>query len=110
MCTDIEKHTLKKLEIALEEAVVNIISYSHATEIELNIQRSTLNAQRSTLNITLTDNGVPFDPTSSECDTAKVIEERQVGGLGISLLRQIMDEQHYQRTDERNQLTIIKYL
>ena len=119
VCTGIEKHTLKKLEIALEEAVVNIISYSHATEIELNIQRSTLNAPRdatlskrehSTLNVTLTDNGVPFDPTSSECDTAKVIEERQLGGLGISLLRQITDEQHYQRTDERNQLTIIKYL
>jgi serine/threonine-protein kinase RsbW len=128
VCTDIEKHTLKKLEIALEEAVVNIISYSHATEIELKIQRSTLNAPRNatlskierssrshtlterTLNITLTDNGVPFDPTSSECDTAKIIEERQMGGLGISLLRQITDEQHYQRTDERNQLTIIKYL
>ena len=128
VCTGIEKHTLKKLEIALEEAVVNIISYSHATEIELKIQRSTLNAPRNatlskierssrshtlterTLNITLTDNGVPFDPTSSECDTAKIIEERQMGGLGISLLRQITDEQHYQRTDERNQLTIIKYL
>ena len=121
MCTGIEKHTLKKLEIALEEAVVNIISYSHATEIELKIQRSSqCNAtlpkgehhtlKERTLNVTLTDNGVPFDPTSSECDTAKVIEERQIGGLGISLLRQITDEQHYQRTDERNQLTIIKYL
>ena len=112
VCTGIEKHTLKKLEIALEEAVVNIISYSHATEIELKIQRSsrshTLTERK--LNVTLTDNGVPFDPTSSECDTAKVIEERQMGGLGISLLRQITDEQHYQRTDERNQLTIIKYL
>lgn len=119
VCTGIEKHTLKKLEIALEEAVVNIISYSHATEIELKIHRSTFNVPRdatlskrehSALNITLTDNGVPFDPTSSECDTAKVLEERQIGGLGISLLRQITDEQHYQRTDERNQLTIIKYL
>lgn len=128
VCTGIEKHTLKKLEIALEEAAVNIISYSHATEIELKIQRSTPDAPRNailsnterpsrshtlterTLNITLTDNGIPFDPTSSECDTAKVIEERQMGGLGISLLRQITDEQHYQRTDERNQLTIIKYL
>ncbi len=110
MCVGIEKHTLKKLEIALEEAVVNVISYSHATEMELKIQRSSLNVQRPALNVTLTDNGVPFDPTSSECDTAKVIEERQIGGLGISLLRQITDEQHYQRTDEKNQLTIIKYL
>jgi sigma-B regulation protein RsbU (phosphoserine phosphatase) len=110
VCVGIEKHTLKKLEIALEEAVVNVISYSHATEMELKIQRSSLNVQRPALNVTLTDNGVPFDPTSSECDTAKVIEERQIGGLGISLLRQITDEQHYQRTDEKNQLTIIKYL
>jgi serine/threonine-protein kinase RsbW len=128
VCTGIEKHTLRKLEIALEEAVVNIIGYSHATEIDLKIQRSAPSVPRNatlskrerssrshtlterTLNVTLTDNGVPFDPTSSECDTAKVIEERQIGGLGISLLRQITDEQHYQRTDERNQLTIIKYL
>lgn len=110
VCVGIEKHTLKKLEIALEEAVVNVISYSHATEMELKIQRSSLDVQRPALNVTLTDNGVPFDPTSSECDTAKVIEERQIGGLGISLLRQITDEQHYQRTDEKNQLTIIKYL
>ena len=110
VCVGIEKHTLKKLEIALEEAVVNVISYSHATEMELKIQRSSLNVQRPALNVTLTDNGVPFDPTSSECDTAKVIEERQIGGLGISLLRQITDELHYQRTDEKNQLTIIKYL
>ena len=110
VCVGIEKHTLKKLEIALEEAVVNVISYSHATEMELKIQRSSLDVQRPALNVTLTDNGVPFDPTSSECDTAKVIEERQIGGLGISLLRQITDELHYQRTDEKNQLTIIKYL
>ena len=110
VCVGIEKHTLKKLEIALEEAVVNVISYSHATEMELKIQRSSLNVQRPALNVTLTDNGVPFDPTSSECDTAKVIEERQIGGLGISLLRQITDELHYQRTDEKNHLTIIKYL
>lgn len=107
VCIGIEKRTLKKLEIALEEAVVNIISYSHATEIKLDIQRATFN-QHSTLNVTLTDDGMPFDPTSSESDTSKVIEERQIGGLGISLLRQIADELHYQHTNERNQLIITK--
>ena len=107
VCIGIERRTLKKLEIALEEAVVNIISYSHATEIKLDIQRATFN-QHSTLNVTLTDDGMPFDPTSSESDTSKVIEERQIGGLGISLLRQIADELHYQHTNERNQLIITK--
>lgn len=107
VCIGIEKRTLKKLEIALEEAVVNIISYSHATEIKLDIQRATFN-QHSTLNVTLTDDGIPFDPTSSKSDISKVIEERQIGGLGISLLRQIADELHYQHTNERNQLIITK--
>ena len=122
VCIGIEKRTLKKLEIALEEAVVNIMSYSQATEIVLQLHYSIeglaeerllstgrKNGQQSVVNITLTDNGVPFDPTRSECDPAKTIEERQIGGLGISLLRQMTDELHYQRMNERNQLTIIKY-
>ena len=96
--------------MALEEAVINIINYSHATEIALRLQSSIVNDQRSMINITLTDDGISFDPTSSETDTSKAIEERQIGGMGINLLRQITDELHYQRTDERNQLTIIKYI
>ena len=110
VCIGIEKHLLKKLEVALEEAVINIINYSHATEIALRLQSSIVNDQRSMINITLTDDGISFDPTSSETDTSKAIEERQIGGMGINLLRQITDELHYQRTDERNQLTIIKYI
>ena len=61
-------------------------------------------------NVKLTDDGVPFDPTSVETDSAKAIGELQIGGMGIGLLRRIVDELHYQRTNERNQLTIIKYL
>jgi len=105
VCIGIEKSALKKLEVALEEAVVNIVSYSQATEIELTIQQ---NAR--TLIVRLTDDGVPFDPTSLETDSAKAISELQIGGMGISLLRRIVDELHYQRANERNQLTLIKYL
>ena len=106
MCIGIETCTLKKLEMAFEEAVVNIVNHSHATEIELNVHSS----KNKELCITLTDDGVPFDPTSSESDTSKAIDELQIGGLGLRLLKQMMDELHYQRTNERNQLTMIKYL
>ena len=92
--------------MAFEEAVVNIVNHSHATEIELNVHSS----KNKELCITLTDDGVPFDPTSSESDTSKAIDELQIGGLGLRLLKQMMDELHYQRTNERNQLTMIKYL
>jgi len=110
VCVGIEIHALKKLEIALEEAVVNIINYSKATEIGLRIHHSTPNSQSSILEMILTDNGVPFDPTNSQSDPLKAIEERQIGGMGIHLLKQMVDELHYQRTNENNQLTILKYL
>ena len=102
----IETHTLKKLEVALEEAVVNIINYSHATQIELVISHT----GTQSISIQLIDDGIPFDPTNVECDISKAIDERQVGGLGISLMHQISDELHYQRINGNNQLELIKYL
>ena len=107
-CIGIEKRMLKKLEVAFEEVVVNVLNYSHATEIELGLTNGGLQDTIGKLQITLTDDGVPFDPTISDSDTSKAINERQIGGLGISLLRQIADELHYQRTNEKNVLIIIK--
>ena len=105
LCVGLEPRTLKKLEVALEEAVVNIMNYSQATEIGLTISQD---SSAQAISIQLTDNGVPFDPTAMESDTSKAINERQLGGLGISLMRQIADELLYQHTDEGNQLILIK--
>jgi anti-sigma regulatory factor (Ser/Thr protein kinase) len=93
---------LKKMIVAFEEAVVNIIQYSKASYILLTITHPPLT-------ITLTDNGVAFDPTAqAETDTPLAISERQIGGLGIVLLRQIADKIDYRRTDGQNELTITK--
>lgn len=81
--------------------MVNIVNYSQATEIELKVQRDA-----KSVGVTLADDGLPFDPTSSVTDSAKAIGELQIGGMGISLLRQIVDELHYQRINERNQLPL----
>ena len=106
MCVGMEDRTLKKMILALEEAVVNIVNYSEAKFIGMTI--SCGDTQR--LSITLSDDGIAFDPTAqAEVDTAAVIAQRQIGGLGIALLRQIADEVRYRRTDDgQNELSIIK--
>ena len=102
MCVGIDARTLKKMMVAFEEAVVDIINYSQADYISL-----TMNHGPWT--ITLTDNGVAFDPTTCpEVDTDQVVDERQIGGRGIALLRQIADDIQYRRKDGQNELMIIK--
>ena len=60
---------------------------------------------------TISDSGIPFDPTAApEADTTLSAEERQIGGLGIHLVRQLMDEVRYERIDDKNILTLVKTL
>ena len=61
------------------------------------------------LDFTLTDSGVPFDPTvASMPDLTLDASERPVGGLGIYLVRSIMDSVSYERVDGKNVLSMIK--
>ena len=106
LCAGMEKRTIKKMEVALEEAVVNIVNYSQATEIELKIKNEELK-----IILILSDNGVAFDPTAqTPKEPAQGVADRQIGGLGISLIRQIADGMRYRRVEDKNELTIIKHL
>ena len=63
------------------------------------------------LTVTLTDDGQPFNPLAAPApDTGRPAEERPVGGLGIHLVRQLMDEVHYQRRGGRNVVVLVKRL
>jgi sigma-B regulation protein RsbU (phosphoserine phosphatase) len=63
------------------------------------------------LKIIISDSGVAFDPTQkAEADITLTAEERPIGGLGIFLVRQIMDNVSYRRQDGRNILTLTKKL
>ena len=108
VCADMDTLSLKKMEMALEEAVVNIVNYSRAEYIDLTItNRQTADERRFA--VQLSDNGVAFDPTARpDTDTAQLANDRQIGGLGIALLKQIADEVHYSRIDDRNELILIK--
>jgi len=112
LCVGVDARTLKKMIVALEEAVMNVINYSQADYISLTIlgrAKRQSQADHGSLTITLTDNGIAFDPTARpEVDTDQVVAERQIGGLGIALLRQIADKIEYHRTEGQNELIIIK--
>ena len=109
LCAGMDPRALKKTEVAIEEAVVNIVKYSQAEWMEMILTLKPSNPQTFKLNITLQDDGIPFDPTKqADVDTEQVTAERQVGGLGIALLRQIADEVSYSRENEINTLTILK--
>ena len=63
------------------------------------------------LKFIITDAGVSFDPTeASTTDTTLSVEERPIGGLGILLVRELMDSINYERTDGQNVLTLTKII
>lgn len=98
------------LNLVLEEAVVNIINYAYPKEDHQSIYLSATLHEGSII-LVLTDTGVEFDPTMApEADITLSAEERPIGGLGIFLIRQIMNEVRYDRIDGKNVLTMEKKL
>ncbi len=98
---------LMQIELALEEAVVNIIKYAYpdvAGEIEMSFS-----SDSGCMEIVVKDSGVPFDATSKEDpDLDAPLEERGIGGLGIFFVKKFMDEVLYERQDGMNVLRLRK--
>ena len=99
-----------KVQLAIEEAVVNVMKYAYpsGTHGDVTIEAQ-LNGVR--MKFTIIDSGAPFDPTAHpEADTTLSTNQRAIGGLGIHLVRQIMDAVNYERIDKLNVLTLKKNL
>ena len=98
------------LNLAVEEAVVNVMNYAYpeGTVGYVDIQAE---ADAAQVTVTISDSGKPFDPTQKEeVDTTLPAEERKIGGLGIHLVRTIMDTISYEYADHHNILTLSKKL
>jgi sigma-B regulation protein RsbU (phosphoserine phosphatase) len=107
---NIEKSLARQLRLAVEEAVVNVIDYAYPAGQEGDIEIRIM-SDGKTLRTIIIDSGVAFDPTAKEkADTSLSAEDRQIGGLGILLVRELMDSINYERTDGQNILTLIKKL
>ncbi len=96
-----------QINLAIEEAAVNVINYAYPDN-EVNNFRIEFEMGPDRISIwRLIDSGKQFDPTAqAEVDTSLSVEERPIGGLGIHLVKQIMDEVSYERLDGKNILTM----
>ena len=105
---DFEDEEARYIRLAVEEAVVNVICYAYPEEQEGDISIvAQANSQR--LKFIITDSGIPFDPTeASQVDITLPAEERRIGGLGIHLVRKLMDSINYERENGKNILTLVK--
>ena len=98
------------VNLVLEEAIVNVINYAYPKEKHESIYLSA-QLHESSIVFVLTDTGMQFDPTKApEADITLSLEDRPIGGLGIFLIRQIMNAVSYERIDGKNVLTLSKKL
>ncbi|HIY88559.1 MAG TPA: ATP-binding protein [Candidatus Bacteroides pullicola] len=96
------------IHLVCEELVVNVVSYAYADEAEgyLKIQ---IEKADGMIAIRFIDGGVAFNPLERDMpDVSLSMEERQIGGLGIFLTVQMMDEVQYERINNENVVTIKK--
>jgi serine/threonine-protein kinase RsbW len=97
-----------EVQLAVDEACANIIEHAYGGEGNGDIE-CTCRIDPDKLTMVLRDSGRPFDPASvPEPDLSCGIEERQARGLGLYLLRKLMDEVRFEFTESGNVLTLVK--
>ncbi len=97
---------LPQLDLALEEAATNVIMYAYP-EGEKGKAELKMELKDGQILSILSDSGTPFDPLQRPDVNLDVsLEERKIGGLGIHLIKKIMNEVHYEYTDGKNVLTM----
>jgi serine/threonine-protein kinase RsbW len=98
---------ISEIQIAAEEALVNVIHYAYESEPG-DVEVACGPAGNGRFIIKITDSGAPFDPLSvAEPDTCADVSERKIGGLGILLIKKLMDEVEYRREEGKNILTLV---
>lgn len=96
------------LRLVVEELVVNIVNYAYGDGGDGPL-RIELDSDHKSLTLTIADNGTPFNPLEQATpDTNLSAEERSIGGLGIFLVREMMDTVDYKRVDGANVITATK--
>lgn len=107
---EMDEAVASQVKLAVEEAVVNVMNYAYPVGTHGDI---TVEAQynKRMVKFIITDAGKSFDPTmASSVDTSLSAEDRPIGGLGIFLVRELMDSINYERIEGKNILTITKLI
>ena len=100
-----------QIDVAVEEIFVNIASYAYNPEIGPATISCEVSEDPLEVTISFMDSGVPYDPLAKEDpDVTLSAEERQIGGLGIYMVKKSMDNVSYEYKDGQNIFTIKKSL
>ena len=104
---DFAKRDIIMINTALEEVFVNVAKYAYDSGGEVEV---TLSNDKNKVTFTFRDSGKPFNPlTKEDPNVTATSEEREIGGLGIYMVKNIMDETEYEYIDGHNVLTLTKY-
>ena len=97
-----------QINLVIEELGLNIMTHGKSKDLEK--IEITLTAEGESLTVEIVDNGHPFDPTSEapEPDLDVELGERTIGGLGIHIVRSLVDNLRYRRQGGRNHVTQVK--
>lgn len=108
---DCPMKTQMQIDIAIDELFGNIANYAYHPEVGSATVRVEVTGAPLSVIITFIDNGVPYDPLAKEDpDTTLSADERQIGGLGIFMVKKSMDQISYEYKDGQNILRIKKNL
>ena len=98
-----------QIDIAIDELFGNIVHYAYNPEVGPVTVRVEVTEDPLAVSITFIDNGVPYDPLAkTDPDVTLSAEEREIGGLGIFMVKKSMDEISYEYRSGQNILTIKK--
>ncbi len=106
------KSALYKINLAAEEAIINVIKYAYPhVKDHITVLCDELTEPQNGLKLQISDRGIPFDPLAhTNPDTEQTIEKRPIGGLGIHMIKEAANQISYKRENNTNILTIIFYL
>ncbi len=108
---DCPMKTQMQVDIAVEEIFVNIAHYAYEPSKGSATIRAEVTEDPLSVSLTFVDNGTPYDPLAKEDpDITLTAEDRQIGGLGIFMVKKSMDDISYEYKDGQNILTIKKNL
>jgi serine/threonine-protein kinase RsbW len=107
---DISTQSGNQINLAIEEAFINVINYAYEDQNRHDIE-VVFARYPEKIEIALIDDGRAYNPTQNEDpDTSLSIQDRPIGGLGIFLIKKLMDRVEYQRKEDKNHLILNKNL
>ena len=108
--TGLQTNSILRINICLDELFTNIVSYGFEDDLE-HLIKFTVNLDDDLLVINIEDDGIPFNPVKKlDPDFPANVESAKIGGLGIHIIRNLIDNISYERKQGKNKLTMKKII